>query len=107
MGGERMNKLLGSMVVCSMVCTATVWGAVGGGDIVFPLTGASNVTFGHDTHVVKHKQKCGDCHYRLYTTTAQRKDVTMVQMQQGQSCGFCHNGQRAFDVKGGCTKCHP
>jgi c(7)-type cytochrome triheme protein len=31
----------------------------------------------------------------------------MVQMQQGQSCGFCHNGQRAFDVKGGCTKCHP
>ena len=102
-----MNKVLVCVVVLVMVFAATAWGAVGGGDITFSLTGASKVTFGHDAHVIKHKQKCGDCHYRLYTTSAQRKDVTMAQMQKGQSCGFCHNGQRAFDVKGTCNKCHP
>jgi c(7)-type cytochrome triheme protein len=102
-----MNKVIVCGVLLVSVFAATAWGAVGGGDITFPLSNASNGTFGHDAHVTKHKQKCGECHYRLYTTTAQRKDVTMAQMQKGQSCGACHNGQRAFDVKGSCNKCHP
>lgn len=101
-----MSKVLASMVVLSTVFAATAWGAVGGGDIKFSLAGASNVIFSHDAHVMKYKQKCGDCHYRIFTTTAQRKDVTMAEMQKGRSCGFCHNGQRAFDVKGSCAKCH-
>lgn len=101
-----MNKVLGGVAVLITVFAATAWGKIGGGDITFQLTGASNVTFSHDAHVAKHKQKCGDCHYRIYTTTAQRKDVTMAAMQKGQSCGVCHNGQRAFDVKGSCNKCH-
>jgi len=102
-----MKKVLASVAACITVFAATAWGAVGGGDITFSLTGASSVVFSHDTHVTKYKQKCGDCHYRIFTTTAQRKDVTMAQMQKGQSCGACHNGQRAFDVKGACNKCHP
>jgi len=101
-----MSKVIVCGVLPVMVFAATVWGAVGGGDITFSLTGASNVIFSHDAHVTKHKQKCGECHYRIYTTIAQRKDVTMAQMQNGQSCGACHNGQRAFDVKGTCNKCH-
>lgn len=102
-----MNKFLGGLVVLITVFAPTAWGKVGGGDITFLLIGASNVTYSHEVHVTKHKLKCGDCHYRIYTTTAQRKDVTMAAMQKGQSCGFCHNGQRAFDVKGNCNKCHP
>jgi len=102
-----MSKVLVRAVVLMTFFAATAWGAVGGGDITYSLSGASKVTFSHDAHVTKLKQKCGDCHYRIYTTTAQRKDVTMAQMQKGQSCGFCHNGQRAFDVKGSCNKCHP
>ncbi len=30
----------------------------------------------------------------------------MKQMQQGKSCGACHNGKKAFSVKGDCVKCH-
>lgn len=102
-----MSKVLAGAAVLIMVLAVTAWGAVGGGDITFSLRGATNVVFSHDGHVTKYKQKCGDCHYRIYTTTAQRKDVTMAEMQKGQSCGACHNGQRAFDVKGACNKCHP
>jgi c(7)-type cytochrome triheme protein len=102
-----MNKVIVCGVLLVMVLAATAWGKVGGGDVTFTLTGASNVNFSHDAHITKYKQKCGDCHYRIYTTTVQRKDVTMAQMQKGQSCGVCHDGQRAFDVKGSCNKCHP
>jgi c(7)-type cytochrome triheme protein len=102
-----MNKVIVYGVLLVSVFAATSWGSVGGGDITYSLTGASNVIYSHDLHVTKHKLKCGDCHYKLYTTAAQRKDVTMAQMQKGQSCGACHNGQRAFDVKNNCNKCHP
>ncbi|HUL00242.1 MAG TPA: c(7)-type cytochrome triheme domain-containing protein [Nitrospirota bacterium] len=36
------------------------------------------------------------------------KKVTMQEMDKGQSCGACHNGQKAFDVKdkNNCKKCH-
>jgi len=32
----------------------------------------------------------------------------MAEMEKGQSCGSCHNGQAAFGVKdkADCTKCH-
>ena len=43
---------------------------------------------------------------RLYITKEKHKKVTMAQMQKGQSCGACHNGKRAFDVKGNCDNCH-
>lgn len=101
-----MNKVLVRALCFVAVFAATAWGRVGGGDITFSPAGASAVIYSHEAHVIKHKQKCGDCHYRLFTTTAQRKDVTMAEMQKGRSCGFCHNGQRAFDVKGACNKCH-
>jgi len=102
-----MNKVPAYAVLLVTVFAATTWGAVGGGDITFTLSNVSNVVFSHDVHVTKHKQKCGDCHYRVFTTTAQRKDVTMAEMQKGQSCGFCHNGKRASDVKNNCNRCHP
>ena len=102
-----MSKLPVLLIVLITVFAAAAWGAVGGGEITFSLTAVSSVVFSHDAHVTKHKLKCGDCHYRIYTTTAQRKDVTMAEMQKGQSCGVCHNGQRAFDVKGHCNSCHP
>jgi c(7)-type cytochrome triheme protein len=32
----------------------------------------------------------------------------MADMEKGQACGTCHNGQVAFNVKekADCTKCH-
>ena len=101
-----MNKVIVCGVLLVMVFAATAWGLVGGGEVTFSPSGASDVVFSHEAHVTKHRQKCRDCHYRLFTTKEQRKDVTMTEMQKGQSCGECHNGQRAFDVKANCNRCH-
>jgi c(7)-type cytochrome triheme protein len=30
----------------------------------------------------------------------------MKQMEKGKSCGACHDGKKAFSVKGECAKCH-
>jgi c(7)-type cytochrome triheme protein len=30
----------------------------------------------------------------------------MKDMEQGKSCGACHDGKGAFSVKGDCAKCH-
>jgi c(7)-type cytochrome triheme protein len=30
----------------------------------------------------------------------------MEQVAEGESCGTCHNGKRAFSVTGNCKMCH-
>lgn len=79
---------------------------VGGGDITFVVKAAGNVAFSHDTHVAAAALTCTDCHAALYITKEKHRKTTMAQMQKGQSCGACHNGKRAFDVKGNCKSCH-
>ena len=79
--------------------------AVGGGEITMQNKGGS-VVFSHELHVAGLEQACQACHPKLYTTSKQHKGVTMKGMQAGASCGACHNGTKAFSVKGNCTKCH-
>lgn len=79
--------------------------AVGGGDITLKSKGGT-VLFSHETHVDGMKLACTECHDKLYLSTRQHKAVTMKQMQKGKSCGLCHNGKKAFSVKGDCAKCH-
>ncbi|MDX1581818.1 MAG: cytochrome c3 family protein [Alphaproteobacteria bacterium] len=33
-------------------------------------------------------------------------EITMEAIYAGRLCGVCHNGQRAFDAKGNCNRCH-
>jgi c(7)-type cytochrome triheme protein len=79
---------------------------VGGGDITFKIKSAGDVSFSHDSHVSNDELKCTDCHSSLYTTKEKHRKATMAQMQTGQSCGACHNGRKAFSVKGNCNTCH-
>jgi c(7)-type cytochrome triheme protein len=78
----------------------------GGGDISFEVKSTGNVMFSHDSHVSASKLQCTDCHDSLYGTKEKHKKTTMAQMKQGKSCGACHNGKKAFDVKGNCNSCH-
>lgn len=78
---------------------------VGGGDITLKNKGG-DVMFSHEAHVNGMAQACTECHDKLYTSSKQHKTVTMKQMQKGKSCGACHNGKKAFSVKGDCAKCH-
>jgi c(7)-type cytochrome triheme protein len=78
---------------------------VGGGDVTLKNKGG-DVLFSHEAHVAGMGLKCSQCHDRLYTTAKQHKKVAMKAMQQGKSCGACHDGKKAFSVKGDCAKCH-
>jgi len=64
------------------------------------------VVFSHAAHVDGMKLACNDCHDKLYTNSKKHKKVSMQEMKNGKSCGFCHNGKRAFSVKSDCAKCH-
>lgn len=79
---------------------------VGGGDITFRPKDAGEVMFTHDSHVTRLGLKCSECHYRLYSTVSQHARVTMREMEQGKSCGACHDGKQAFDVRANCDRCH-
>lgn len=95
--------LLGVLLIASGV------GAVpGGGEILLPVQGAKAVLYSHEFHVGKARIGCKECHYKVYTNRANHKVVTMEEMRGGKSCGFCHNGTRAFSVakSGHCIRCH-
>lgn len=78
---------------------------VGGGEITLQNKGGT-VVFSHELHVAGLEQACQACHPKLYVNAKQHKGVTMKGMQAGASCGACHNGAKAFSVKGNCAKCH-
>lgn len=66
------------------------------------------VTFSHEKHLSK-QLKCTDCHTKIFKMKrGTTPDFTKVKMKQGQNCGTCHNGQKAFGVndQASCVKCH-
>ncbi len=101
-----MKKTWLGGIIFFIALSGVSWAKIGGGDITFRVKDAGDVVFTHDLHVGSIGLKCNECHYRLYSTIAQHTRVTMKEMQQGMSCGACHNGATAFDVKGNCDKCH-
>ncbi len=80
--------------------------ALGGGEITFHVSGAADVLFSHEFHVHKKGLKCSDCHNAIFKPKASVFSTTMKRMQEGEACGACHNGQRAFDVRANCARCH-
>src|SRR5512146_1659567 len=101
-----MRRALVGMIVACLVLAPAAWGKVGGGDITFSVKGAENVVYSHDSHVTRIGLKCTDCHYKIFKMAKLQKQATMAEMQNGASCGVCHNGQKAFAVKTNCNRCH-
>ena len=99
-------KRIAAMAACIVLTTAgAALAAVGGGDITMKNKGG-DVVFSHELHVEGAQLECTQCHEKLYLSVKQHKAVSMKQMQKGKSCGLCHNGKKAFSVKGDCAKCH-
>ncbi|HEX8960520.1 MAG TPA: cytochrome c3 family protein [Geobacteraceae bacterium] len=73
------------------------------GVITFKNEGGE-VKFSHEFHLGMYK--CADCHTKLFPFKAGAQHVAMGGMEQGRSCGACHNGKDAFTVKENCDKCH-
>lgn len=98
-----MKRMIAAACLSLLVAGSAV-AKVGGGDVAITYK-KGTVTFSHDSHVGMGIE-CVACHDKLFTTGASHKTVTMKQMQQGKSCGACHNGKTAFTVKGNCKNCH-
>ena len=73
-------------------------------ELVFEDKDAGNVKFSHKNHTGLYS--CGDCHTPLYQTSRSKVKVSMKDMEQGKSCGSCHDGKTAFSVKDKCDSCH-
>ncbi len=104
-----MKNLLVFLFVGGFLLAASIaLGRVGGGDIVFQPKKANPVTFSHDFHAKDLGLACQKCHPSPYITREKDKPVTMAAMNQGKSCGACHNGKGGFSVtaKDKCVVCH-
>lgn len=72
-------------------------------ELTFPVTGISDARFSHKGHLARYG--CQDCHPKLYPLK-RGKPVGMAAMEQGKSCGACHDGKTAFPVTASCGFCH-
>lgn len=95
------------IVLLSIMCLSFfAFAEIGGGNITFKVKTAGDVNFSHESHIANIGLKCTDCHASLFITQEKHVKTTMAQMQKGKSCGACHNGKKAFDVKANCNTCH-
>jgi c(7)-type cytochrome triheme protein len=82
--------------------------AKGPADFEFAGGAQGKVVFSHEKHLAQ-GGKCTDCHTKIFKMTkGQRSSFKMADMNNGQACGTCHDGKKAFSVKeaSSCDKCH-
>lgn len=79
-------------------------GGIGGmvDKLLIQTKNVGSVTFSHSLHGAN----CNACHPKIFQKKNNSNHVSMKAMEQGKSCGACHNGKRAFSVTGSCSKCH-
>lgn len=101
-----MKRVFAVPAVLLVLAATPALAVVGGGDITMKGGKAGNVLFSHDFHVTTAGLGCKECHTRLYLDVKKHRHVGMKEMAKGKSCGACHDGKKAFSVKGDCGKCH-
>lgn len=82
------------------------------GDLVIPRAeGKMSVKsmpasrFPHWIHRINYR--CDACHMRLFAMETGATSITMSGMRKGETCGACHDGERAFAVSiESCNTCH-
>jgi c(7)-type cytochrome triheme protein len=72
--------------------------------VSYDRTGTGTVIFSHELHLGKYG--CLQCHGAIYDTPGKRLAARMTDMENGKSCGSCHDDRQAFSVKGNCARCH-
>ncbi len=79
------------------------------GDIVFKREGGAGgvapTVFPHWVHRIRYK--CYACHPSIFEMKAGATKVSMDSIQDGKTCGVCHNGKIAWGVTfDSCSRCH-
>ena len=66
-----------------------------------------NIQFSHYQHLEAVGKDCVLCHNKVFHIDPKKNQpVSMEEMEQGKSCGACHNGKTAFPVTENCESCH-
>jgi len=73
-------------------------------EITYAVKDTGATRFSHRKHLAANPD-CNACHPALFAA-GHNKRATMAEMQQGKSCGACHNGKTAFSIDK-CASCHP
>jgi len=73
-------------------------------ELEFEVKNFSVAQFSHESHMGLYS--CTGCHTSLYKIARNKGVVTMREMEEGKSCGHCHDGKTAFTVKDKCGTCH-
>jgi c(7)-type cytochrome triheme protein len=71
-------------------------------DVIFRVQPTGDVPFVHEPHTKK--LICSTCHPRLFKP-GRNPPVSMAAMENGKSCGACHQGKKAFALAD-CSRCH-
>ena len=111
---RRRSPVLGlrSLLLAFLFLTGLLVGAALAvdGDVTFKRKGGEGGTppaiFPHWFHRIRYK--CYACHPALFEMKAGGSTVSMDLIQQGKSCGVCHNDQIAWGASfETCARCHP
>lgn len=73
-------------------------------ELLFKEKTTGDVLFSHKFHTGLYS--CADCHVSIFKTDRSKVKVSMQKMEEGKSCGACHDGKTAFSVKDTCEACH-
>ena len=99
-------KKIGLGIILVLILSSIVFAKIGGGDIKYPVKRVGEVTFSHDTHIEAMGFNCTECHPITFVTKEQHQPAKMIHRRQSVSCGTCHNGTQAFDLRSNCYICH-
>lgn len=92
------------VLVVAVAVAGSVMAVPAGKTIEYEGGAMGKVLFDGKTHADA-GMKCPDCHSGLFKM--KKGDVKITAPHKpGEFCGACHNGDKAFDQQGNCTKCH-
>jgi c(7)-type cytochrome triheme protein len=75
--------------------------------VIFENEDYGNIAFSHYQHLDILGKDCVLCHNQVFHIDPKKNPAfSMADMEQGKSCGACHNGDKAFSVEENCDTCH-
>ena len=101
------KSILAIVAVVSIAAFSVGASAVPSGKTVEFDSSMGKVVFDGKIHA-DHGLKCKDCHTKIFKMKKGADKITMHEIKEGEFCGACHNGKKAFkagDPKN-CKTCH-
>ena len=73
-------------------------------EVIYKVKATGTTGFSHASHLAT-SADCRVCHPAIFAA-GRNKRFSMADMENGRSCGACHNGRKAFGLDA-CVTCHP